>query len=116
LIWRCARGLGTALTLYLVRQRRTGPESVPELVRSQLSGSAPDCDSESVPDSDGGGGVTKEGICDGSEDMAWWDPVEIEDMTGSSSNVTCRVGEVMAGCDSRGLTCTSKASGSFCCA
>jgi hypothetical protein len=86
-----------ALFLYLVWQRRTGPESVPELVRSPPSCSASDCDSESAPDSDGGGGVTKEGICDSSEDMAWWDLVELEDMTGSSSNVTCRVGDVTAG-------------------
>ncbi len=80
-----------ALLLYLVQQHCTGPESIPELVRSQPSCLASDCGSKSVLDSDGGRGVTKEGSCNGSEDMAWWD------MARSSSNVTRRVGDDTVG-------------------
>ena len=96
-MWRCARGLGMALILYLVGLRRTGPESVPELERSQPSCSAPDCGSESVPDSDSGSGVTKEGSCDSSDDTEQWDRVGVEDTPRSTSKVTRRVGGGMVG-------------------
>ena len=68
-----------ALLLYLVQWCCTDPESILELIRSQPSCSAPDCDSESVPDLDSGGGVTKEESCDNSEDTEWWDRVGLED-------------------------------------
>ena len=96
-IWRCARGLGMGLLLYAVWRRCPGPESVPELERSQPSCSAPDCGSESVPDSDGDGGVTKEGNCDNSEDTEQCDWADVGDTPGSRSNVTRRVGGVMVG-------------------